>query len=305
LVALILLACSPVAAITHGQPDDAEHDYVGELLFFVPDSPSPGFEDPGAWFTCSGTLVSPIVVVTAGHCTFAIGLDGESTTNGGEATNAAEGGDGGNDVWIDFGEAADFDGFPPSADYGPDENQQRYEDRRDFLNGNPNWHRGTAHPHPLYDDLDFVAHDAGVVVLDEPVERDVYGTIPTVDWLDQYRGRAHSSTTFEVVGYGVTASGPKTEAGGDVRMKGLVRLHSLNSKPKDAYAVFSNTPSRKASGGTCFGDSGGPVFDGTDSNLIVAINSWVNSVTCGGLSGGYRIDQPDDLAFLAEFGISP
>jgi hypothetical protein len=27
--------------------------------------------------------------------------------------------------------------------------------------------------------------------------------------------------------------------------------------------------------------------------------------TCSGTSGAYRIDQPDDLAFLATFGISP
>jgi hypothetical protein len=303
LVAALTFA-APAAALKFGQPDGGEHPYVGELLFYVPDAVSPAFNDPGAWFSCSGTLVAPTVVVTAGHCTFAVGLNGESTTNGGEATTTAEGGDGGNDIWIDFSEAAHFEGFPPSSNYGPDENQQRYEDRAAFLNASPFWHRGTAHPHPLYDDNLFFAHDAGVVVLDEAFGG-TNGDIPTVDWLDQYGGAAHASQTFEVVGYGLTRALPHAAEGGDTRIKGLVTLHTLNAHPRDSYAVFSNTPSARASGGTCFGDSGGPVFDNTNSNLVVAVNSWVRSGTCSGQSGGYRLDQPDDLAFLATYGVTP
>jgi hypothetical protein len=47
------------------------------------------------------------------------------------------------------------------------------------------------------------------------------------------------------------------------------------------------------------------VFDNTNSNLVVAVNSWVRSGTCSGQSGGYRLDQPDDLAFLATYGVTP
>jgi len=57
-------------------------------------------------------------------------------------------------------------------------------------------------------------------------------------------------------------------------------------------------------GGTCFGDSGGPTFDDTDSNLVVAVTSFGFSSTCC-VGGAYRLDQPDDLAFLAGFGINP
>jgi hypothetical protein len=42
----------------------------------------PRFNDPGGWFTCTGTLLSPTVVVTAGHCTFGTGTDGEPTSGG-------------------------------------------------------------------------------------------------------------------------------------------------------------------------------------------------------------------------------
>jgi len=301
-----LLIVSPAAAITNGQPDAEEHPYVGELIFYVPDANDSRFDDPGGWFTCSGTLVSPTVVVTAGHCTFAVGLDGVSTTNGGEITTAAEGGTGGNDVWVDFSEVAHFDGLPPTSTYARDENQDRYEDWARWLNRHRSWHRGTAHPHPEYDDNAFYIHDGGVVVLDEPVKGiSRFGRVPTLGYLDRYETRRGSDHLFEVVGYGLTDSGPFTAEGGDVRLKGDVKLNSLNASPPDTYALFSNNPGEAHEGGTCFGDSGGPIFDDTNSNLVVSVTSFGFSSTCSGTGGGYRLDQPDDLAFLATFGISP
>ena len=74
-VATVALA-APVGAITNGQPDDGEHPYVGELFYYVPDEADDRFDDPGSWFNCTGTLLSPTVVLTAGHCTFGTGLDG-------------------------------------------------------------------------------------------------------------------------------------------------------------------------------------------------------------------------------------
>ena len=54
-----------------------------------------------------------------------------------------------------------------------------------------------------------------------------------------------------------------------------------------------------------FGDSGGPIFAGTDSNVIVAVTSYGISSTCTGSTGGYLVDQADDLGFLATFGVTP
>ncbi|MGH2462478.1 MAG: hypothetical protein ACRDFZ_02485 [Candidatus Limnocylindria bacterium] len=301
LLASLALATS-AGAVTSGQADAGEHPYVGQLLFFDADFVSPAFDDPGGWFSCSGTLLTSTVVLTAGHCTYGVGLDGESTT--------AEGGDGsgGNDRWVTFSEEADFEGFPPSSDYEADENQQRYEDRAAWANANPEWIRATSFPHPEFADGPFYFHDAGVVVLDEPVQLATYGAIASEDWLEQYATRRGSEHLFEVVGYGLTASGPFTDEGGDVRLKGDVKLNTLNGSiaaPKDQVALFSNNPGKHAAGGTCFGDSGGPIFDNTDSNVVVAVTSFGFSLTCSGVGGGYRIDQPDDLAFLATFGITP
>ena len=59
--ALLAATIAPAAAVTYGTPD-TEHKYVGLLVFY-------DAEGTPLW-RCSGTLISPTVVVTAGHCTF-------------------------------------------------------------------------------------------------------------------------------------------------------------------------------------------------------------------------------------------
>jgi hypothetical protein len=56
---LSFMAASPAFAVKYGQLDNEEHPYVG--LMFAHDGTN-------GW-RCSGTLVSPTVFVTAGHCT--------------------------------------------------------------------------------------------------------------------------------------------------------------------------------------------------------------------------------------------
>ena len=164
---------TPAQAIVNGQPDDSGHPFVGELLFYVPDAVDSRFTDPGGWFTCTGTLVSSTVVLTAGHCAYGIGDDGKPTT-----------GSDGNDVWINFSEAPDFDVISPSSDYIPDRNNERYTDRKAELNADANWLEATAYAHPQYDDNAFYLHDLGVLVLDKPVESATYGALPKLGLLD-------------------------------------------------------------------------------------------------------------------------
>jgi secreted trypsin-like serine protease len=58
----------------------------------------------------------------------------------------------------------------------------------------------------------------------------------------------------------------------------------------------------KGLGGTCNGDSGGPVFLGhTDSKLVVGITSFGLNSLCRGADFAFRVDQPDVLAWIQSF----
>lgn len=291
----------PANAIVNGQADGGKHPYVGEIMQFAADFVDPAFDDPGAWFVCTGTLVSATVVITAGHCTFGVGLDGESTTAGGRD------GSGGNDIWIDFSEAAHVAGFPASEDYERSENREAYQDRRDFLNDSAFWIRGTAFAHPQFASGPFILHDLGVVVLDTPVTTVGFGEISPEGHLTEAYAHTPRNHVFELVGYGLEESRPFFSAGGHTRQKAQIKLNSLNPGAQDAFAFFSNNNGAAHQGGACQGDSGGPIFDSTDSNMVVAVQSFSLGprATCSGIAGGYRVDGEDDLTFLAEFGIAP
>src|SRR4029078_7642923 len=136
------------------------------------------------------------------------GLNGESTADG----------NGGNDTWISFASTPDYTGIA-AAPFIPEDDAGRYEHYVATLNANPEWHRGTAYPHPEYDDAAFFLHDAGVIILDEPVDMATYGTLAPLNYLDQFTGKLKSHTLFEAVGYGLERSLPKVDFGGDTRMK--------------------------------------------------------------------------------------
>ena len=59
--AVFLASAITVLAIRYGVPDEGEHPYVGLVVFY--DS-----SNQPAW-QCTGTLLSPTVLLTAGHCT--------------------------------------------------------------------------------------------------------------------------------------------------------------------------------------------------------------------------------------------
>ena len=43
----------------------------------------------------------------------------------------------------------------------------------------------------------------------------------------------------------------------------------------------------------------------TETNVVAAVTSFALNGTCGGSGGTYRVDQADDLDWLATFGITP
>lgn len=287
----VLFSAAPAAAITHGQLDEnPSHPYVGQLFFYDPTYPDPRFTDPGGWFNCSGTLITPTIVITAGHCTFPTGLNGEPTEDGA----------GGNDTWVSFLPEPDYAGIA-AAPFIPDDNAGRYAHYSATLDANPTWHRGTAYPHPEYDDNAFYLHDVGVVILDEPVDLEQYGALAPLNYLDQFTGKLKPHTLFEAVGYGLTRSLPHSDEGGDIRMKSvqvIINDNGVYGVHDHSSIVFSNNNGQPHQGGTCSGDSGGP-FLRYGTNLIVGVNSYGVPPNCTGGDGVYRIDQPDDVAWLA------
>ena len=301
----LVLPLAPAHAITSGVPDGGRHPYVGELLFYVPDESDPRFNDPGAWFTCSGTLVDPTHVVTAGHCTYATGLNGQSTTaNGGS-------GSGGNDVWISFAEVPDFDVLPPSSSFAPDDNAGRYTAWSNALDASSEWVRATSYPHPEFDPNAFVLHDMGVLTLSRPVSMSTYGALPQLGLIDQLYG-ADKDATYTAVGYGLEESSKTKAIGGDNRRDATVKINSLQGvfgNGKGTQVGWSSNNGRPHRGGTCFGDSGGPTFptgdaDATNDNVVLTVTSFGIDENCAAGGGGYRLDQPDDLAFLATSGLT-
>jgi hypothetical protein len=61
-VAVLFLLIGPQAqAITYGEPDGNRHPSTGALL-------APQAYSDGTWVSCTGTLISPTVFLTAAHC---------------------------------------------------------------------------------------------------------------------------------------------------------------------------------------------------------------------------------------------
>jgi hypothetical protein len=60
------------------------------------------------------------------------------------------------------------------------------------------------------------------------------------------------------------------------------------------YAFF------EGSGGTCFGDSGGPDLLGS-TNTVLAVNSYVTNANCRGVGYSARVDIPEVLVWINTF----
>jgi secreted trypsin-like serine protease len=143
-------------------------------------------------------------------------------------------------------------------------------------------------------------------VLDEPVVMDEYGALPALDVLDKLvKRRGLQDVTFTAVGYGLQESFPDAAAWKEnnvrVRMVAYPKLNQINTPgfTGDYSLLLSNN---HATGGTCFGDSGGPNFI-DKSNVVGGVTSFGINGNCAGTGGVYRVDRADDLNWLySEFG---
>lgn len=84
--------------------------------------------------------------------------------------------------------------------------------------------------------------------------------------------------SFIVVGYGLPQVKPLSDRS---RLVGTVSLINLRSQLTDGPNVEFSNNAGHWTGGTCFGDSGGPAFLGT-SNVVVAVTSFGMNGNCAG-----------------------
>ena len=276
---------SPGGAITYGEPDGGEHPYVGFMIAFVPSAPG--------WFGCSGTLLDEDTFLTAAHCTFDVGTEG-----------ADAGPSGGTDVWVTFEPEDVLAGWPARADYPTEE--ALYAARSAWLDANPDFTSGTAIPDPRYDDFaSFPAtHDVGVVELDEARPMGTYGELAPIGAAEDLAGetgQGRNDALVETVGYGVQSVQPHPMEV-DTRYKSTSRIVEVNGNQSRGGNLHTlNNPSEVGGrGGSCFGDSGGPVFV-NDTNVVLAVVSFGNSSTCHGADYSWRVDTTDSYEFILPF----
>jgi hypothetical protein len=265
-VALATVAIAPAAAIRYGDYDGNAHPWVG-LMVAQDEAGNP------LW-RCTGTLLSSTVFLTAGHCVESPAAHVEVWFYGGTTHLPLA------DGYPAAGpnRCAGITGYPCTGDAGGTPVQ------------NPNWNPNA-----------FFLHDDGLVIFDAPYSgTSTYGLLPNEEQLDAlHSGRA---TWFTAVGYGLQKAFPDAAAWKDealrVRMVAYPWLYSINKPlggiPAGTDLILSDNAS---SGGTCFGDSGGPNFIG-DSRVIAGVNSFVLNSNCAGLSGAYRIDHAADLEWI-------
>ncbi len=277
---------SPAAAITYGELDAGGHPYVGFMIFFDPVYPG--------WFSCTGTLLDENTFLTAGHCTSsAVGTEGEPS-----ATTS-----GGTDVWVTFDDTDALEGWPDRADY-PDE-QSLYLARRAWLESH-GFIQGTAYSHPQYDNFSTfpATYDVGVVELDSEVILATYGELAplgTAEIVAGRTGRNRNSAIVENVGYGTQSVQPHPMEV-ETRYKSTSRIVEVNGNIAEGGNLHTlNNPSAVGGrGGTCFGDSGGPVLV-NDTNQVIAVVSFGYSGTCHGADYSWRVDTVDSYDFITPF----
>lgn len=244
-----------VSAITNGRPD-SENEFPYVCLVVVDIEGAPAFRG-------SGVLISPDVVLTAGHLT-----DGASDAR----------------VWFD----PVVEGNPDYPWGGPSAMEGTPYTHPDYCLG-----CGPGLP-------SFLTNDVGIVVLDEAVTGIEPAKLPSAGFVDGLGMMTDVDQVGYGVQYQVVGDrGPPYWVGEKVRYYAPAKFVSSSDVFSDEFMKLTANPA-KGKGGTAFGDSGGPILLG-GTKTIVGLTSWGTNYNCKGISYASRVDTEAVLEWIGEF----
>lgn len=219
--------------------------------------------DEGVFQWCSGTLISENVFLTASHCTAPI--DGVLAGNPGAELLVT---------------------FDPT------------------ISENSTFYTGTWYTNPNYLAGNGTSDtgDVAVIVLDQSPGI-TPASLPTAGLLDE-RQASHilNDTRFTAVGYGTIRETNRTGFQGILDNVDRNRVEQGFLSLTKAWLTLSMNLST-GSGGTCYGDSGGPHFihlNGVETDIIASITV-TGDAPCKATDKTYRMDTESARSFLENF----
>jgi secreted trypsin-like serine protease len=279
-MATMLSVAGPASAINSYNATPApERTEVGALVVQSDRDGNPATPDVVRW-SCSGTMISPDVFLTAAHCTV---------------------------------------GRPPGTKFYVSlaQDVQASIDASNALGGTPEQIaarvgvQGVAYSDPGYSGDQADPHDMAVIKFDNEQSTAlakrwsfVPATLPRHNQLSELGSRALDADQWQVMGYGTqeAANGPggQTHPGGGVRMKAPLDFDALNP----TWVRLAMNESRDL-GGACYGDSGGPNFVTLDGRLVLAGTTITGDTPCYATNVVYRTDTDSARNFLKQFVALP
>jgi secreted trypsin-like serine protease len=159
-------------------------------------------------------------------------------------------------------------------------------------------YEGTFIRHSLYWSGQDNPNDVAVVVFDDPIEGIRPAEVAELGLLDRMKaeGTLNQSTAFTSVGYGAQEIG-KPKAGFTFFDEREYAVGYFNALGPGFLRLSKNV--HTGSGGSCYGDSGGPQLLG-DTNVIVSI-AITSDVFCKAMTGAQRLDIASVRGFLDDY----